>query len=161
MGRHRLLDAMHVLTTANPPETRSVPPEEARLAWLLLGAALPLVFVLILRARGMDVNHRPIAVLRAHRPSVFCLPRYHALHHAFPTAHFSSWVKLLDCVLGTGTALEGRRVAATPGDLARARRAIGDVGAKRNAREEQPAPRFVERRLQVFRRKAERVSERL
>ena len=40
----------------------------------------------------MDVNHRAIASLRAYRPMAFCLPPYHALHHASPDAHFSSWI---------------------------------------------------------------------
>ena len=77
-----------------------------------------LVFALILRAHGMDVNHKGVEVLRAHRPFPFCLPEYHALHHVHPEAHFSSWIKLLDALVGTGTCLSGRRVvltgAATP-----------------------------------------------
>jgi hypothetical protein len=70
-----------------------------------------LVFLLILYARGQDLNHRPIASLRAAQPSWFCVPAYHALHHAYPETHFSSWIKLLDYVLHTGGACAGRRVA--------------------------------------------------
>jgi monoglucosyldiacylglycerol epimerase len=70
-----------------------------------------LVFLLILHARGRDLNHRPITSLRASRPSWFCLPAYHALHHAYPKTHFSSWIKLLDYALQTGVACAGRRVA--------------------------------------------------
>jgi hypothetical protein len=72
-----------------------------------------LVFALILRARGMDINHEPIASLRAYRPSWFCLPEYHALHHAWPDAYFSSWIKTLDHLLGTGAQLAGRPFALT------------------------------------------------
>lgn len=72
-----------------------------------------LVFGFILRDRGMDVNHRPIASLRAYRPMFFCLPPYHGLHHAFPDAHFSSWIKLFDHIAGSGTSFQGRRVAMT------------------------------------------------
>ena len=70
-----------------------------------------LIFLLILRARGMDINHKEIALLRAYRPLYFCVPAYHALHHVWPEAYFSSWVKTLDHVLGSGVWLAGRRVA--------------------------------------------------
>ena len=73
-------------------------------------AAQVLLFLAIVRVRGRDVNHRGVAALRAHRPHLFCLPEYHAWHHAHPEAHFSSWIKLLDAALGTGAALEGRRI---------------------------------------------------
>ena len=74
-----------------------------------------LVFALIFRARGIDINHKPIERLRAYHPSIVCLPEYHALHHAHPDAHFSSWIKLLDQVVGTGTSLRGRTVALVGG----------------------------------------------
>lgn len=69
-----------------------------------------LVFVYILSVRGRDVNHRGVEALRAHRPMFFCLPEYHAWHHVHPEAHFSSWIKLLDQVLATGSSLAGRRI---------------------------------------------------
>jgi hypothetical protein len=91
-----------------------------------------LVFLLILRARGMDLNHRGVEVLRAHKPFVFCLPEYHALHHVHPEAHFSSWIKLLDALLRTGTCLSGRRVALT-GAETRLGRTLRDRLAERGA----------------------------
>ncbi len=72
-----------------------------------------LVFLLILRLKGIDINHRPIAVLRAYRPMYFCVPEYHALHHVYPDSYFSSWIKTLDHLLGTGTELRGRRISLT------------------------------------------------
>jgi len=75
-----------------------------------------LVFAVILRGRGIDVNHRDIEVLRAYEPRYFCLPRYHALHHVHPDAHFSSWIKLFDHAMGTGTSLRGRSVAMAHAD---------------------------------------------
>jgi hypothetical protein len=72
-----------------------------------------LVFLGILACRGKDVNHKPISILRAYRPTFFCLPPYHALHHVSPDAHFSSWIKLFDHVAGKGVSFEGRRVAIT------------------------------------------------
>jgi hypothetical protein len=66
------------------------------------------VVVLILRDRGLDVNHRPRGRVPAYRPSVVCVPAYHALHHVRPAAFYSSWIKLLDMALGTTLALGGR-----------------------------------------------------
>jgi len=71
------------------------------------------VFLLILRCGGKDINHRGWKVLPAYRPSWFCLPAYHALHHIHPDAHMSSWIKLFDHVAGTGLSFTGRRVALT------------------------------------------------
>lgn len=56
VGRERLINAMHVLTHARPPEARTVPPEKAQLAWVLLGGALLLVLVLI--AADVADDHR-------------------------------------------------------------------------------------------------------
>jgi hypothetical protein len=71
------------------------------------------VFLLILRCRGKDINHRGWEVLPAYQPSWFCLPAYHALHHVHPDAYMSSWIKLFDHVAGTGLSLTGRRVVLT------------------------------------------------
>jgi hypothetical protein len=75
-----------------------------------------LVFGLIMKPTpGFDVNHRPVDRLRAYRPQYFCLPEYHLLHHVYPDAYFGSWLKTLDHLLATGTAIEGRKVALTGG----------------------------------------------
>ncbi len=69
------------------------------------------VFALIMRERGLDINHRGHEKLDAFRDTFFCMPEYHALHHVHPDAHFSSWIKALDYALGSGLWLEGRRIA--------------------------------------------------
>jgi uncharacterized protein involved in exopolysaccharide biosynthesis len=56
VGRHRLANAMHVLTHARPPEARTVPPEKARMAWALLGVALVVVLAVI--AADVVDDHR-------------------------------------------------------------------------------------------------------
>ncbi len=61
VGRHRLAAAMHVLTQASPPEGRTVPPEQARRAWVLLGAALLLVVALIVADVVDDHRRKPTA----------------------------------------------------------------------------------------------------
>jgi len=75
-----------------------------------------LVFALIMKPTpGFDLNHRHVDRLRAYRPQYFCLPEYHLLHHVYPDAYFSSWLKTLDHWLATGTAIAGRHVALTGG----------------------------------------------
>jgi uncharacterized protein involved in exopolysaccharide biosynthesis len=61
VGRHRLAAAMHVLTRASPPEGRTVRPDQARLAWALLGIALVLVVALILADVVDDHRRKPVA----------------------------------------------------------------------------------------------------
>jgi hypothetical protein len=75
-----------------------------------------LVFGYILSQRGLDVNHRPIEVLDAYRPSPLALPAYHALHHVYPDAHYSAYSKLVDYAVGSGVQLRGRRFAVWGGD---------------------------------------------
>ena len=71
-----------------------------------------LVFVLIMKPTpGFDINHHPVERLKAYRPLYFCVPEYHLLHHAYPDAHFSSWIKTVDHLCGTGLSLKGRTVA--------------------------------------------------
>lgn len=72
------------------------------------------IFVFIMWGTpGIDINHKNIGQLKAYRPLYFCVPEYHLLHHVYPVAYFSSWIKTLDHCLGTGTALQGRRVLLT------------------------------------------------
>lgn len=79
---------------------------------LLLGlvAMQTLVFLLLLREEGLDLNHRPQPVVEVARPSVFCPVAYHALHHAYPNAFFSSYVKIVDGFLGTAIHLPSLRI---------------------------------------------------
>ena len=72
-----------------------------------------LVFLLILRCKGEDINHREVPIVRAYRPTYVCMPQYHFLHHAYPDAHYSSWIKLFDHVVGAGMSLTGKRVLIT------------------------------------------------
>ena len=62
---------------------------------------------------GIDVNHKHVDQLKAYEPLYFCVPEYHLLHHVYPDAFFSSWIKTLDHLLGTGISLRHRRVLMT------------------------------------------------
>jgi hypothetical protein len=88
----------------------------AGLAWLLpaafavvVGLLQTAVFLGMLRLRGLDVNHRPAARIDAHPPGWKTPPAYHALHHAWPDACFSSYAKWIDRLVGSGTPIAGRR----------------------------------------------------
>ncbi len=67
------------------------------------------LFAYILACRGLDPNHRPIERLDAHAPGFQPLPPYHALHHVHPDAHYSTYTKLVDWVVGGGIPVRGRR----------------------------------------------------
>jgi len=62
---------------------------------------------------GIDVNHKHVDQLKPYEPMYFCVPEYHLLHHVYPDAFFSSWIKTLDHVLGSGISLKRRRVLMT------------------------------------------------
>ncbi len=70
-----------------------------------------LVFVSILRVGGLDINHRPIAMLDAYRPGFYTPPAYHALHHVYPDAYYSAYTKGVDWFVAGGVQLRGRRFA--------------------------------------------------
>lgn len=98
------------------------------------------VFLGILAARGRDVNHRPAARIDAHPPGWRTPPSYHALHHAWPDAHFSSYTKLVDRIVGGGVQIEGRRFGWQGPDsaLAAALRARVERAGGRTASREEP-----------------------
>ncbi len=79
------------------------------------------VFLLLLRDGGLDLNHRPQPVVEVAPSTVFCPIAYHAMHHAFPDAYFSSYVKLVDVVLGTALDLKSLRIGLAGRETAFAR----------------------------------------
>jgi hypothetical protein len=78
---------------------------------VVLAALQTLVFVSILGARGLDLNHRPIEMLDAYRPGLWTPPAYHALHHVYPDAYFSAYTKAVDFLVRGAAQLRGRRFA--------------------------------------------------
>jgi hypothetical protein len=89
---------------------------------LVLGALQTAIFLGILRMRGLDPNHRPIAMLDAYRPGPWTPPPYHALHHVHPDAYFSAYTKAIDFLVRGAAWLPGRRFVLQPasGPFARA-----------------------------------------
>lgn len=78
---------------------------------VLLAALQTGIFLYLLSQKGLDINHRPIEILDAYRPSAICPPAYHALHHVYPNAYFSAYTKLVDWLVGGGAWLAERRYA--------------------------------------------------
>ena len=79
---------------------------------IVLATFQTLVFLLTLYYGGLDINHRPIAMLDAYRPGLFvpiAPPAYHALHHVYPDAYYSAYTKLIDILVAGGTQLRSRR----------------------------------------------------
>lgn len=109
--------------------------------WVCIGLQT-MLFAYLLSQRGLDVNHRAVEILDAHRPGWLCPPAYHALHHVFPDAHFSAYTKLVDAVVGGAEQLAGRRfglagegplVVALDGALAEAGARTHRVSAREGA----------------------------
>eukprot|EP00962_Isochrysis_galbana_P052598 scaffold24078_cov114-Isochrysis_galbana.AAC.1 len=69
-----------------------------------------IVFVVAgLIMKGRDSNHVELDKVQVCKNWVLVGPHYHALHHVFPGQYMSSFVKLLDYILGTAAApLAGR-----------------------------------------------------
>jgi hypothetical protein len=79
---------------------------------IVLATLQTLVFAATLRYGGLDLNHKPIAMLDAYCPGSFtplAPPTYHALHHVYPDAYYSAYTKLIDILVAGGAQLRGRR----------------------------------------------------
>lgn len=74
-----------------------------------------IVFVVAgLIMKGRDSNHVELDKVQVCKNWVLVGPHYHALHHVFPGQYMSSFVKLLDYILGTAAApLAGRKFVLT------------------------------------------------
>jgi hypothetical protein len=63
--------------------------------------------------RGIDAHHKPYTVLPSYRNRPFISAEYHALHHIYASNYFSSYIMLLDRLLGTAHHLNNKRIAIT------------------------------------------------
>lgn len=86
------------------------------LNWIPVSIAFLLqttIFLVFLPDRGQDQHHRPLNQLPAIRRFFLVDAAYHAHHHLHPNEYYSSYIKLLDCILGTGHHLAGKSIALT------------------------------------------------
>jgi hypothetical protein len=71
------------------------------------------LFIWICCKKGIDPHHKSYTTLPSARGSFFVGAEYHAQHHMYPLAYFSSYIKVVDFILGTGHQLKGKRIAMT------------------------------------------------
>lgn len=71
------------------------------------------LFMYVCYCKGMDPHHKPYSTLPSYRGGIFVSRAYHALHHVYPSQFYSSYIKVLDYVLGTALPLAGKRIALT------------------------------------------------
>jgi hypothetical protein len=83
--------------------------------WPIMIAALLQTIILlnVLKCKGIDMHHRSLAKLPPTRSEFFVNANYHALHHLYANQYFSSYIKILDWILGTSHHLEKKRIAMT------------------------------------------------
>ncbi|MHB1949067.1 MAG: sterol desaturase family protein [Gammaproteobacteria bacterium] len=72
-----------------------------------------IIFVNVCYHKGVDPRHRPYSQLPLSRGGFLVRAEYHALHHVYPHSYFSSYIKLLDWILGTGHQLKGKKIVMT------------------------------------------------
>lgn len=72
-----------------------------------------IIFVDVVYHKGIDPRHKPYSQLPSSRGGFLVRAEYHALHHVYPHSYFSSYVKLLDWILGTGHQLKGKKIVMT------------------------------------------------
>lgn len=81
---------------------------------ILLAASLEtIIFLSILYLKGVDAHHKPLTSLNARKGGIFVNANYHALHHVFPNNFYSSYIKIFDYILGSGTQIAGKKIAMT------------------------------------------------
>lgn len=71
------------------------------------------IFIGVCCCNGKDAHHKTYETLPAYRGGIFVTAEYHALHHRHPKKFFSSNIKLLDYILGTGIYLKDKQIAMT------------------------------------------------
>ena len=72
-----------------------------------------LLLLLVIKNRGVDPHHRAYEKLPAYRGGWYVTADYHALHHHYLTNYYSSYIKLIDSILGTSHHLENKKIVMT------------------------------------------------
>lgn len=72
-----------------------------------------IIFVVVCFSRGQDLHHYTREQLPGHRNSLFVTSTYHALHHVYLNNFYSSYIKIVDYVLGSAMQLKGKHIMLT------------------------------------------------
>jgi len=67
----------------------------------------------ILYWHGVDPHHQPLSRLPSYVGGPWVTRNYHALHHVYPANYYSSYLKLLDFLLGTGNQITDKTIVMT------------------------------------------------
>ncbi|MES2218809.1 MAG: sterol desaturase family protein [Pseudomonadota bacterium] len=71
------------------------------------------IFIKVCINRGVDPHHQAFAKLPSSRGGVFVSAEYHAQHHLQMNHCYSSYIKLIDYLFGSGQYLKGKHIAIT------------------------------------------------
>lgn len=81
---------------------------------VLLAAAMQmLIFSFVMIKRGIDLNHQSLTSVPAYRGGWYVTAPYHALHHHHMSCYFSSYIKIIDFIFGTGHYLAKKNIVMT------------------------------------------------
>ena len=71
------------------------------------------MLAMTLREEGLDYNHMSMSRVGGQQGLLWVDNNYHAMHHVYPHAFFSSFTNVFDLVFGTGTQIRGRHFLVT------------------------------------------------
>lgn len=71
------------------------------------------IFINVCINDGVDAHHKSYEKLPAKNGGIFVDAPYHALHHVFPSRYYSSIIKVIDYLLGTGISLTNKKIVMT------------------------------------------------
>lgn len=72
-----------------------------------------ILFFVVMKQEGMDFNHMAMDRVGGQQGVFWVSPRYHAMHHIFPSNFYSSAVNVFDLVMGTTCQIRGRHFLVT------------------------------------------------
>jgi monoglucosyldiacylglycerol epimerase len=79
----------------------------------LVVAIRTVMLVMTLKEEGLDYNHMSMSRVGGQQGLLWVDNNYHAMHHVYPHAYFSSFTNIFDLLFGTGTQIKGRRFLVT------------------------------------------------
>lgn len=83
------------------------------IAILLAACVEIIIFLSVIYAKGIDAHHKPNRVMGTKKGGLFVNANYHAMHHIYPNNFYSSYIKILDFILGSSQQLAGKHIAMT------------------------------------------------
>ena len=79
----------------------------------LVIAIRTVMLMMTLKEEGLDYNHMSMSRVGGQQGLLWVDNNYHAMHHVYPHAYFSSFTNIFDLLFGTGTQIKGRHFLVT------------------------------------------------